>query len=391
MNFAFAPGIVAALFAAVAAIVTALYLLRPPPRRITIASTLIWDRVLKHKRRDSERWRWWLSLALSLVIALALAAALSRPDAIGIGGAPQRLILVVDNAPTMAALRTDGRTRLDHARDEARRLVQTADTGTAFLVVDTMRSIGSPAFESADAALARIDALQVAVGGFASYPDLPVTDRSAGTIDAVLITDGVTPLDAPDDVRQVSVFEPVSNVGITGFDVRANVADPRRVEAFVELANADGQPTTVGLTLTGAGRPPIRQQVEVPARGFANLTVPVSSFTGGALQASIDAAGDGLALDDIAYAVLPGGRTLKVALVTAGDRALERALRLDPRVELTVLSPVRYAPQSGIDVYVFDRFVPPVPPIAPMLLLRPEAATWLPPADTAGGASRIAD
>jgi len=80
MRFAFLPGLAgAAVLALVAAIVVGLYLLRPPPQRMVLASTLLWERVLQRTRGASQRWRWWLSLLLSTLIALAVAHAVQCP------------------------------------------------------------------------------------------------------------------------------------------------------------------------------------------------------------------------------------------------------------------------------------------------------------------------
>ena len=56
MRFAFLPGLAgAAVLAFVAAIVVGLYLLRPPPQRMVLASTLLWERVLQRTRGASQR------------------------------------------------------------------------------------------------------------------------------------------------------------------------------------------------------------------------------------------------------------------------------------------------------------------------------------------------
>jgi hypothetical protein len=82
---------------------------------------------------------------------------------------------------------------------------------------------------------------------------------------------------------------------------------------------------------------------------------------------------------------------LSVALVTAGNEPLERALRLDPRVRLTVLPPGQYGRRSGFDVYVFDRFAPPSAPAVPSLAFAPPAESWLPKAGASRETTKIAD
>jgi hypothetical protein len=379
MSFAaLSAGLSAALLALVAAVVVGMYLLRPPPRRMVVASRLIWARVLGRQQRDAEPWRWWLSLLLALAIALALAAAALRPEAGG-AGAPRRLVVVMDTAPSMATLRADGRSRLDHAREALRSLLGEGSRGDRIAVVDTMGMGGAPAFQDAAAALAAADALQPAPAGRPRLPDLGALAGAVAGTPILFITDGVWPQALPEGARTVSVFEPAPNAGFTAFEVRASATDPRRFDAFVEVANAGREVAEVRVSITGAGREPVERDIRVPARGYRSFTVPVTGFAGGALRATARSAGDAFAGDDTAWAFLPLNRFLRVGLVTAGGAELERALRLDPRLQVEVLSPARYRARAGYDLYVFDRFAPAEAPAAPVLLWRPPRSPWLPP------------
>lgn len=368
----------AVLLIAVAAAVIGLYLLKPAPRRIVIASTLIWERVLHRKRRDAERWRWWLSLLLSLLIALLIAIAISRPDTGQEGADGKRIAIVVDNGPSMQALRSDGRTRLEYAIGEARRLIAAGGAGGRTKVVDTMGTLGAPVFEDRRRALAELDRIGADARGKPRFPETMSPDKKGDAARIVFITDGVAALDVPDGVEVVSAFEPAANVGLTAFDVRALPGDPRRYEAFVAVANAGAAPQQVAIAIAGAGRAPIERTLDVKARNSRTLTVTLPDFVGGPVRASVRADGDAFALDDEAYAFLPVTKVARVALVTPGNRALEQALRLDPRVVLTILSPQQYATRAGFDAYVFDRFAPPAAPAAPALLIRPPQQSWLP-------------
>ena len=377
---AFGPAVALALFAAIAGIVIALYLLRPPPRRITVASLLVWSRVLERRPRDSKRWRWWLSLALSLLAALALAFALARPEVASVGGAMRHAVIVIDTSPTMATVGTDGRSRFDHAVDAARGLVADAGPASRFLIADTMHTVGSPGFDDRRDVLKTLATLKPAAGGMPRFPGIGSGAGGAADLPSsiVFISDGVAPLSLPAGVRTISVFEPAPNVGITAFDVRPQATDPRRFDAFVEVGNAGAAPVDVRVVVSGPGHAPVESRVSVGARGFGTVNLPASDFTGGALSARVEAAGDALAADDTAFAFMPVNKLVRVGLVTTGNAPLEHALRLDPRVLLKVIAPRQYAARTGIDVYVFDRFTPAQAPIAPALLIRPEAAAWLP-------------
>lgn len=377
---AFGPGLALALCALIAGIVVALYLLRPPARRVVVASTLIWSRVLERRPRDSKRWRWWLSLALSLLIALALGFSLARPEIASVGGGMRHTVIVVDNSPTMATLRPDGRTRFDHAIDAARDLIAAGGPASRFLVADTMHTVGSPGFDDRREALKTLSGLKPAAGGTPRFPGLGTVAGNVAEApqEVVFITDGVAPMTVRAGVRTLTVFEPAVNAGITAFDVRAHANDPRRFDALIEVGNAGDRPIDAVVTLSGPGHAPIERRQTIAARGFGALIIPATDFTGGALMAKVDAAGDALAADNTAFAFLPVNRRVRVALVTTGNPPLEQALRLDPRVQLTVMAPRQYGDRTGSDVYVFDRFAPAQAPAAPALLIRPGPAPWLP-------------
>lgn len=378
MSFtALAPGLSLALLAAVAAAVLGLYLLRPPPRRVVVASRLIWARVLARQQRQSEPWRWWLSLALALAIGLSLTAAALRPEP-GAAGAPRRLIVVLDTAPSMATLRSDGRSRFEHAREALRGLLGEGARGDRIALVDTMGMGGAPSFQEASAALASAQSLQPAAAGRPRLPDLAALAGAVADTPVLFITDGVWPQVLPAGARTVSVFEPAANVGITAFEVRAAATDPRRFEAFVEVANAGREAAQVRVSIAGAGREPVQRDIRVPGRDYRAFSLPVSGFAGGALQATVRADGDAFAGDDSAWAFLPLNRFLRVALVTPGNPALERALKLDARLRVDVLYAAAFRARDGFDLYVFDRFAPAEAPGVPALLWRPPRSPWLP-------------
>jgi len=69
---------------------------------------------------------------------------------------------------------------------------------------------------------------------------------------------------------------------------------------------------------------------------------------------------------------------VRVGLVSNGNAYLEKSLRAQPRVQLTVSTPQRFSERRDIDVWVFDRFAPATQPGAPALLFRPTAVSWLP-------------
>jgi hypothetical protein len=376
MNAVTLPPYLAALaLIAAIGIVAILYWLKPPPRTVVVPSSLVWDRVLRESHPRPDRLRWWLSLLLAALIAAAMVSAIVPLRAADSGGAVSKLIVVLDDSPTMATRTTDGSTRWDHAVAKARTLIEARTAGTSVWLADTMRRVDTPAFRNRDDALAQIARLQVSYG---LQPVVPLPEQRAG-IETVVITDGVSIGPVPVPARLESVFESVENAGITAFEVRPLPADPRRYLAYVELVNASGIDKRIELNIAGVGGKRVSRVVPIAAGGVHDEMIDISSFDGGPVRASIAMSGDGLGVDDVAYSTLPFHRVMRVALVSAGNPFLEKSLRAQPRVNLTVIAPARYIDDRDYDAIVFDRFAPKIRPHVPTLLFRPTRAEWLPP------------
>jgi Ca-activated chloride channel family protein len=373
-----APGVALALLAAVAAAVVLLYLLKPSPRRLTVASTLIWRRVLRERKRTPDRLRWWISLLMAAAVALSVALALTRPEVAVVGGKAQRVALVLDDSITLGTLTSDGKTRWDHALQRARGVLRSGGAGSRYLVADTQRLIASPRFEETDAALATLGRLHVVAGGEPVFPD--VVRPGDAEVRLVFVTDGVSAMSPPPGAETLSVFQVADNAGITAFDVRAVPGDPRRHQAFVEVLNASPGTKQVELQVAGAGGPALTRMLTIAGGAAVSETLDVSGFDGGPLRASVSMQYDALQVDDVAYSFAPGKKSIRVGLVTTGNAFLERSLRLLPRVQVVVTSPAGFSARSGVDAWVFDRYAPKHAPGAPALLIRPSRVDWLPAA-----------
>ena len=102
---------------------------------------------------------------------------------------------------------------------------------------------------------------------------------------------------------------------------------------------------------------------------------------------------DDLAVDNVAYAVLPPPRKIGVLLVSPGNLFLEKVLRTDPQVSLEVRTPDQYqggmgdadvvvldsatTPRAGAGRFIFINTVPPDVPIEVLgRLERPTIMDW---------------
>jgi Ca-activated chloride channel homolog len=382
------------LLAGSAALVLLLYLIKPSARRMVVASGLIWQRVLKERKREPERLRWWLSLLLALAIALALAAALTRPEIAAVGGTAEDRVVVIDNSASMAARAGDGRTRLQHAVARAEGIVREAGAGSRFLITDSMHQLPAAGFVPRAAALERLRTIEPRAGATPWFPGAGVQVQAGASQDgtranaatpeadanprrAWLVTDGIARLEVPAGTEMVSVFQSAPNVGITAFEVRALPSDARRHEAYVEVSNASPGQAQVAVQIAGLGAAPIGRTVRLAGNTSASVVLDASAFGEGPLRASVRYAADAFDLDNTAYGYLPGKGRVRVALVTAGNAELSRILRLLPRLQVEVVNPSRVRDLGRFDAAILDRVAPPQAPLVPALLIGPQRVPWL--------------
>ena len=159
--------------------------------------------------------------------------------------------------------------------------------------------------------------------------------------------------------------------------MRAQPADARQHEAYLEVTNASVGAKEVQVRIAGVGAPAVSRQLELAGGASASVVVDVSAFGEGPLRASVRADGDALPLDDVAYAYLPGKGRVRVGLVTAGNADLARTLRLLPRLAVEVIPPGALRDARRFDALILDRFVPSEPPPVPALLIGPRSVPWL--------------
>ncbi|MBV24672.1 MAG: hypothetical protein CME12_00955 [Gemmatimonadetes bacterium] len=368
------PGMMGVLLGATVATVVFLYWLKPPPQRVVVPSTLLWDRLLKEKKRNTllDRLRWWLSLMLALIIGLSVASGMGRPELSSPGRDVRNITVVIDNSATMATRTADGFTRWEHAVAHAGRVLGQGSASGQFLILDT--SGQAPPGEPGDrrSALEVLAELTVSLGDEPQFPDLP-----EGESEIFFISDGVLVDDAPPEATLISVFEVAHNVGITAFQVEALPSEPTRFQAFVQVKNASDVRKQTTLRLSGSNEGGIRDTLTLGPGETRGRSIDLGSFERGPVRAVVTADSDAFPADDYAYGFLPIRTETRVLLVTRGNVYLENVLADEPRLSLAVVNPAQYDPQVSADVYIFDRFAPPEAPGGPTLVFRPPDVEWL--------------
>ncbi len=356
------------LVVATALLIVLLHLLRPRALRRAVSSTVLWEAVLRQRSRYHTPWRWLLSLLLCLLIGLCLALALGRPE--GLAPERTRVVVVLDNSPSMATRTRDGKSRWLHGVERARALIDSVSVDV--MLVDTMGNAPVNGFVRPAQALDALEQFDVASHGPVRLPILP----ESGVYDVHVISDGVNDFEIPAGAIVHSVFEPAVNVAVTSLQTRPLPTDPLRVEAFVQVYNASLTPVGVRLSLRGGDGFSLSQDLMMDANELIDVTFDISTFDEGVLAAAAMTNNDAFAQDDLAFAMVAPHSVRNVLLVTRGNPRLEDALRSLPGVRVKLIAPEAWNNAIPADVYLFDRFSPQQLPAGGALLFRPETLPW---------------
>lgn len=146
------------------------------------------------------------------------------------------------------------------------------------------------------------------------------------------------------------------NIAINAFNARRYIANRLAFEVFAKITNASTIPVTADLTIYALGKddavydptktyPVLATKRLTLASGDSEVRIyddlPIESARLAAKVSIVapDDAVDALALDDVAYALIPDYTSPKILLLTPGNLYLEAALLLNENYRVTVAKP----------------------------------------------------
>ena len=364
-----------------------MYILKIRRERIRVPSTWLWamaerDLLAKHpfKKLVAQ-----VPLILQILALLLLVFALTRPAARGGTIVGDHVAIVIDTSASMAAAAhphqapgPGAATRMSEAILAASNVTTSLSPGSDAIIIEGAREarVVSPLDRDSHHLKAAIAALTAReVEGDLSPAVALAADRLralGGKKRIIVITDGALahnePLAAsgiPTDVIQVG--EPVDNAAIVRIDVRTGVdpsthLDQAQVFAMLENYAESARDTFVTLTIEGHSDPVASRRVLLPPNAKTPVVLafnPARSDEGAGLSVHISpAAGeaDALAIDDVAFGRVPGGRRVPVVLASnASSSWIGRAAASDPdvdlqRITLTELATVNIDPDALVIV-----------------------------------------
>jgi Mg-chelatase subunit ChlD len=364
-------------------IVIFFHLFRARRREIRVSTWRFWD----SKRREQSRTTFFAPklrlnplLILQLLAVILLSFAIAQTTLTHVAQGWPRTILVIDTSASMAADDVPGG-RLGSAQGQAEGLVARLKPDQQVMIVEAAAhpSIREPfttdksELQHAIADLrptgeiGKIDeAIRLATELLADGPPGEIhvfTDAAYGHLSQLKTKT------AP--VSWHVVGDTGDNVAITTLEVRAESQSLGVYESFITLDNFSSSSQHFTLKLAIDNNVIHEEKVDLPAKLRRSFMVPFRYQNGrGLLSAQIDPH-DHFSLDDIAYAVIPAWRRIKVVLASRGNVLLEKALRSDPRIDLQLTSPEQFPTSlAGAEIVVLDR-VPPSPiPLGNYLLIQ---------------------
>ncbi len=393
------PATWVALFGGFGGAIVLLYLLRLRRRRMEVPFGALWQLVLAEKQTTSlfKALRNLFSLFVQLLILATVLTAIADPEWTGDISVeeasprsvePSHTLLVVDTSasmdPVFASARSAALEVVDHLRPGERIMLLTFDRDT---VPATDWSSDPEVLRAAIAALQPRHAANATptLEGFALE-----AVRGLPNAQMVLITDRRFEPVAKEvlaflDARVVAVGPEATlpNVALTGFAVRSHLggwqaegeqgargaggSNRLRYALHYTLVNQSDTAVTTKVHVYVSdkarsrddftrGGPPVRAAFEhrlAPGetKAFDQLGVDLD---GARAMLLAETSGDGLAVDDVAFAAIPERKSVRVQLVGADNLFLRAALATRRAVEVVLTAPEAFAGTAGFDLTIFD-------------------------------------
>jgi hypothetical protein len=316
------------------------------PRRL-VGTTMLWRQVLSRTRGTGRLGRLdsLVSLLVQLTIAAGLLAAAAAPRFACQRAAGRSAVVVLDRSTSMATIEKV-ETRLARAkRIVARRVDELARIDRVGVVLAGGETeLAAPLARDHQGATDAIERAEIHAGAgtLAEAVALGCRELAGAEQPALIVASDSSERFDPcpgAELELVSVGAAHPNVGVTAFEAAIAPRDPHHAEAFVEVENASASRAKVELRLDLDGALLHVAELDLAPQSSERRTfddVPLSGTRLLARLARIEIADgkDGLADDDVAYALVPHRQVVPVDLVGA-DPVLRMVLAANPRYKVT--------------------------------------------------------
>lgn len=353
-------------------IIVIMYLLKLKRQKVTIPSTLLWQKAMQDMVANSpfQRLRNNLLMWLQLLFLLLLILAFMRPVWDLPNTDESTYVLLIDHSASMQ-VKEGTETRLDLAKEKALEIIdgmKPDDRAIVLAFSDRTNIIQTlttdklalrtkiRSIEPRDVGTSVRDAALILEG-------LTTVQRSDGgreplrNTQSIIISDGVVEgLDALADVpnlEYIAVGTEFDNLGITGLDVRESFADTFEYQIFASISSSYLEDQEVIVELMVDDEIIDIKSTTVPAEGTAGVVFSTAEMLDGIATIQLDS-NDAFELDNMVKARISPPSNIEVLLVSEGNQFLEQVLLIDPRVELSMIRSTDYDPNSDYDITIFD-------------------------------------
>ena len=385
-------------------LVLAMYLLKLRRNEARVPSTLLWARLVSDVEANApwQRLRKSLLLLLQLLLVAVFALLAARPFVERPAGLARDIVVVIDTSASMQA--TDvAPNRLEAAKALAIDALHDLPAGGTVSVIAAGRTPSVAVNTTADVDHAKEairslvatqaagdlgDALRLASALAARATDSEILVAT----DAAVATLPTGTLRAP--VKVLRVGRGTANEAIVALAIRTASSGLSHA-AFVSVANLGLEMATRRLELYADGvlreartlqlDPQRRTDISIDdiddtSAPASVVEVRLTAPDPAALPSAGAGAGDDLATDDVAWAVVPAAALHRILLVGPGDPYLETALTYLPDTELYGVAPSAYGPSTHpekFDLVIFEGWLPSQLPGGPVLAIAPPTTSAL--------------
>lgn len=358
------------LFSSAAFLAVVFYLLSFRRRTAIVATEPIWRKVLGKRRTP---YRKLLALLLQILVLFLLSLAMADPRTSQQDHfLPVAQVMIVDTSASMNAL--DGKNRrIDRALELFSKVTDAMGPRDRLLPVvmdDRCRPLTA---WSGDKKSIR-EAAKNLTPSFVPEDFQSCVDFAQRALDSdafgegfrkriAVISDHFHALEQKTSypIVQTSVGRAMDNLAITAFEVRLRGGAASGYEVFVQLSNFGSTKRQLTLSIHTEKSLLGEEVLSLAAKATLSRSYFLKELAAPGIMASITSpkgrgGADGFPLDDRAYALLPSMQERKVLLVTDGNLYLEKALQLDPSLEVQVVKPSEFtqALTDDVQVVVFD-------------------------------------
>lgn len=382
MNF-LSPG--AFWFLASIPILIVFYLLKRKRVARIVPSTILWQKFLAESQASAPfqrlRHNWLLILQILLLLAVILALARPYFSSKVTGG---RIIVAILDASASMQSTDETPSRFEKSRKEALKLVDSLHENDQMVVLQASANT-----EVKQSPTSEKSALRRAIEG-ARVTDSPTALGEALKLAQTLIqgntkaevhlfSDGASPNLGEFENKGLPLIYHQSgvrgsNLGIVNLEVRQHPENPAQRAVFTTIANTSSNQMSTEVELRFGDKLIEVKSLAIPPRQSAPVVFVAEQDIDGIFNVRLGAKDD-LAADNSASVVSLLPHPVKVLLVTAGNKFLEKALKAAPNVELGVVATLADKAED-YDFVVLDNVVPAVWPEANLLAFNVAATNW---------------